>query len=433
MIEAQVPPGYKRTEVGVIPEDWEISSIGNIVEIITGKSKSRFISDGGRYLIVDMGAVSRNGQLIASKRTDHDSDLLELGDLAMPKDDIGGGNIIGKVAFIDEMGKYVLGDHVYLLRTAEQISKFLCYAINSDRINKSLRSKASGSAQLGLARRDVEAQEIPLPPLPEQRAIAEALSDTDAWIAALDKLIVKKRALKQAAMSELLTGRARLPGFQKKPGIKRAEVGIIPEDWEVRRLGDLTSFYKGSGLSKTDLAQNGSFPCIHYGELFTRYGATITEVISRTDRRGDLFLSMANDVLMPASDVTPNGLATASCIKRSGVVLGGDVLVIRGDPEILDGVFLAYLISNERDQILRLVSGTTVVHIYARDMASFHFPVPDISEQRAIAQVLSDMDAEIEALERQRAKAQGIKQGMMQELLTGRIRLVEKPEVETHG
>jgi len=215
----QKKPGTKRTEVGVIPEDWELKRIGDLFEILTGKSKSKLTSSGGRYLIVDMGAISRDGQLIASKRTDHASDMLRVGDLAMPKDDIGGGNIIGKVAFIDEDDRYVLGDHVYLLRSAGPNSKFMSYAINSDKINSTLRTKASGSAQLGLARSDVEAQVLPLPPRPEQRAIAQALADMDAEIEALERQRAKAQAIKQGMMQELLTGRIRLvrPGATHNP------------------------------------------------------------------------------------------------------------------------------------------------------------------------------------------------------------------------
>jgi len=195
-------------------------------------------------------------------------------------------------------------------------------------------------------------------------------------------------------------------------------------------LGNVAYFHKGSGLSKADLLVNGSNPCIHYGELFTQYGERITSVNSRTDRKAACFKSIENDVLMPTSDVTPNGLATASCIAESNVILGGDILIIRPNGAEIDGTFLAYKIRMEHRQIMQLVSGTTVFHIYGRDMAEFTYKAPTTEEQQAIATVLSDMDAEIEALERRREKTKQIKQGMMQELLTGRTRLVEAQATE---
>ena len=254
--------------------------------------------------------------------------------------------------------------------------------------------------------------EIPLPPFDEQRAITDVLLDVDGLINALEALIAKKCAIKQATMQQLLTGKTRLPGFSGA--------------WETKRLEEIASFFKGSSLfTKTDMSLDGKRRCIHYGELFTTYRECISEVLHGTDREEAFFLSVSNDVLMPASDVTPNGLATASCISHSDIILGGDILVIRVPAEILNGVFLAYAIKINRNQIMQLVTGTTVFHLYGRDMANFSFTMPSIHEQNAIVRVLSDMDAEIAALEQRRDKTIAIKQGMMQQLLTGRVRLLK--------
>jgi type I restriction enzyme S subunit len=251
---------------------------------------------------------------------------------------------------------------------------------------------------------------IPLPTVQEQRAIAAALSDVDALLDGLERLIAKKRDLKQAAMQQLLTGQTRLPGFSG--------------EWEIKRLGDLAKFYKGKGLPKSALTPFGSEPCIHYGELFTQYGETIRETISRTDKNTGDFRSVANDVLMPTSDVTPRGLAKASCVVIDEVVLGGDILVIRTDPAQVCGTFLSHVIRREEDQVLRLVTGTTVFHLYGTDMKKFVLKLPLLAEQQAIVEVLADMDAELAALEARRDKTRALKQGMMQELLTGKTRLL---------
>ena len=262
----------------------------------------------------------------------------------------------------------------------------------------------------GVNRNDLHEIEVELPPIPEQRAIATALSDVDALLAAQDKLITKKRDIKQAAMQQLLTGKQRLPGFSG--------------EWEVKRLGDIATFYKGNGLAKSELDPYGSEPCIHYGELFTRHPETITKILNRTNTTDGVFRSVSNDVLMPTSDVTPNGLARASCVQQAGIVLGGDILVIRANPKELNGSFLSYVIRQLREQVMRLVSGTTVFHLYGADMKKFEFAMPPVDEQQAIVQTLDDMDADLAALEQQRDKTRALKQGMMQELLTGRIRLV---------
>ena len=127
---------------------------------------------------------------------------------------------------------------------------------------------------------------------------------------------------------------------------------------------------------------------------------------------------------MPTSDVTPNGLAKASCVTMGEVILGGDILVVRANADLIFGSFLAYSIRHAQKQVLQLVTGTTVFHLYAVDMKRFSFLMPSVIEQRAIVSVLNDMDAEITALETKLSKARQLKQGMMQELLTGRIRLI---------
>ena len=190
--------------------EWELKRMEEIFDITAGSSKSRYIKDVGRYLVVDMGSISIEGKLIASKPTNYFGDFLKRGDLVMPKDDIGGGNIIGKVAYIDKDQEYVLGDHVYALKAKMGNSLFLSYAINSHTINSALRKKVSGSAQLGLGRKSVEEQHILFPSPDEQTAIAAVLSDMDAEIDALQQRRDKTQMLKQGMMQELLTGRTRL-------------------------------------------------------------------------------------------------------------------------------------------------------------------------------------------------------------------------------
>jgi len=190
--------------------EWEVKQLGAVFSISAGKSKSAYVASGGRYWVVDMGSVSRDGRLIVSKRTNYQGDFLKVGDLVMPKDDIGGGNIIGKVGLIDADDTYVLGDHVYCMRANVGDPLFLSYVINGYQTNNALRKKVIGSAQLGLGRKSAEEQEIPFPLLCEQTAIAEVLSDMDAELAALEQRRDKTRALKQGMMQELLTGRTRL-------------------------------------------------------------------------------------------------------------------------------------------------------------------------------------------------------------------------------
>lgn len=190
--------------------EWEVKRLGDIFSISAGKSKSAFIFCGGRYWIVDMGSVSIDGRLIVSKPTNYFGDFLRIGDLVMPKDDIGGGGIIGKVGYINADETYVLGDHIYRLTADFGNSLFLSYVVNSYRVNTELRKKVIGSAQLGLGRKSVNEQLVQFPPLDEQTAIATILSDMDAELVALEARRNKTNSIKQCMMQELLTGRIRL-------------------------------------------------------------------------------------------------------------------------------------------------------------------------------------------------------------------------------
>ena len=414
----EVPVGYKRTEVGVIPGDWQAMRIGDL----TTRVGSGVTPSGGERVYVTEGRPFLRSQNVGWG-------VLDLADLAFITDEIHAsfaaseieegdvllnitGASIGRSAVADiTVARGNVNQHVCEIRT--DLKRLDPHFLNSYLLSaagqKQIDSFQAGGNRQGLNYSQIRSFLIPRPPLSEQRAIAEALSDVDGLLAALEALIAKKRAVKQAAMQQLLTGKSRLPGFSGT--------------WKTKRLGNIASFFKGSGLSKADLSLDGRRRCVHYGELFTVYGERITEVLHGTDREGIFFYSIRNDVLMPTSDVTPNGLATASCILASDIIIGGDVLVIRVPESVLNGEFLAYAIKIHRDQVMQLVSGTTVFHLYGRDMANFSFAVPSVDEQTAIVSILSDMDAEIAALERRRDKTRAVKQSMMQQLLTGRVRL----------
>jgi type I restriction enzyme S subunit len=254
----------------------------------------------------------------------------------------------------------------------------------------------------GVNRNDLHEIGVSLPPLPEQRAIATALSDVDALIASLDRLIAKKRDIKQATMQQLLTGKMRLPGFsgELKPGYKQTEVGVIPEDWDVLSLGELATTV-ASGKSKAK-STHGTYPVhgstgvIGYAEsaeyegnalLVARVGANAGKLINVTGRFG----------------VTDN------------------TIIVR----LKAGSWLPFFWQQlETKRLNSLVFGSGQPLITGTQLKSLLLCVPPSNEQKAIATVLSDMDAEITALEEKRDKTRALKQGMMQELLTGKTRLV---------
>ena len=391
--EVEIPKGYKQTEFGVIPKDWVIKQFGDfVITYVAGDLKSdrfsEYQDDNYKYPVFS-NTVSNSGLYGYYNYPEYSGDSLTV---------VGRGVGLG-TAFTRKGGYGAIGRLLILFPDNNIDSKFLTEYINH-RVN--IFSESGGIPQLtGIS---FSKYRIPLPPTKsEQTAIATALSDTDALIENLEKLIAKKRYIKQGVMQRLLN---------PKP------------HWKLKKLGELAQFLKGKGLAKSVILSDGKYKCIHYGELFTKYSEVIKLILSCTNEKNNAFYSTCNDVLMPTSDVTPNGLATASCIMEDNVILGGDILIIRAPEKILNGVYLSYCITKNKGQIMQLVSGSTVYHIYGNDMKKFEFYLPSIEEQIVIARILTNIDDEITALEQKLHKATCVKQGMMQVLLTGKIRLL---------
>ena len=417
MSETVQKQNYKQTEVGLIPEDWEVKSLDELtVRVGDGIHSTPKYTENGDYLFIN-GNNLVNGKIIIT----NDTKNVDISEQKKHSRELNNQTIllsingtIGNVAYYNNE-KILLGKSAAYLNIKKSFPReFFYYSIQTPEIQIFFENNLTGSTIKNLGLNTIRKAQIPFPPtLIEQHAIATALNDMDELLTSLEQLISKKQAIKQGAMQELLTpphkGGNRLPGFSG--------------EWEEIKLGKCCEFHKGKGLPKSEIIEDGRFRCIHYGELFTKYYEIIKCVESKTNKSENTLISRSNDVLMPTSDVTPNGLATASAIFEDDIILGGDVLVIRPTKK-LHGSFLAFQVSANRQQIMSLVTGSTVYHLYGSDMSKFKFYIPNIEEQKAIAQVLSDMDEEIKALEEKKEKYQKIKGGMMQELLTGKIRLV---------
>jgi type I restriction enzyme S subunit len=193
------------------------------------------------------------------------------------------------------------------------------------------------------------------------------------------------------------------------------------DKWEVKKLGEIAKFSKGKGISKADIEENGSLECIRYGELYTRYGETIKSIFSKTNiDKSDLVLSEANDVIIPASGETQLDIATASCVLKSGVALGGDLNIIRTKQ---NGVFLSfYLNNNKKQDIASLSQGVSVVHLYPSQLATLTLNLPTSKEQTKIANFLTAIDEKIQALKQKKTLLEQYKKGIMQQIFSQELR-----------
>ena len=407
-----IPQGYKRTELGIIPEDWEVKRISDFTSIITGGTPSTQRPEywGGSIMWMSSGELNKKFVFDVEGRITTEG-LLNSSTHIIPPFCVliglaGQGKTRGTAAY-NYISLCTNQSIAAILPNGKYNSLYLYYVVDSKYEYLRLLSSGDGGRG-GLNKNLLNSLEISFPKtIAEQQAIAEALGDIDGLIAALDKKIAKKRLIKQGAMSQLLTGKKRFPGFS--------------DPWVERKLGEIGVWVKGQSLSKNDITPNGKNICIHYGELFS-YGEVITSPISRTNSQ-PITRSLGNEILFPDSDVTPDGLGRCSALLMKDVIIGSGVNILRHNP-LYDTSFVSYSINANRSKIIDRVTGTTVKHINSKELSEVVIEIPkNKDEQIAIATMLNDMDKEIDDLEAQRDKYRLLKSGMMQKLLTGQIRL----------
>ena len=392
----EVKPGYKQTEVGIIPYDWDVRPLGDMGSVVRGGSPrpagdSRYfngdfipwltvaaltnISDHQLNVSETVGFLTEEG----SKR----SRTLPEGTLIIANSGatLGVAKLLGVTCCANDGIAAIiyqrLGD-----------KPFVCYYINTQ--TKHLREVvATGNGQPNLNTGLIRQIPIPFPPMPEQRAIAEALSDIDELLNRLDRLIAKKRDLKQAAMQQLLTGQIRLPGFNG--------------EWDEKPLGDVVKITKGQLITSSTLLP-GDIPVIAGGKQpayfhasANRFGRTVT--------------------------ISASGASAGYVALYEEPIFASDCSTIsESDSYCLDFVF--YQLLCKQQTIYKAQTGGAQPHIHAKDLNPILFSFPSVPEQTAIAEVLTDMDGELAGLEQRREKTRALKQAMIQELLTGRTRLV---------
>lgn len=249
------------------------------------------------------------------------------------------------------------------------------------------------------------AMDVWLPLIAEQTKIANFLTAVDEKISQLTRKCDLLAQYKKGVMQQIFSQELRF----------KDENGEEFPDWDEATLGSIASFSKGKGISKADIAPNGTTPCIRYGELYTEYGESIREVRSRTSLNPtDLIFSEANDVIIPASGETQIDIATASCVTTTGVALGGDLNIIRANA---NGIFLAYYLNNEkRLDIAKLAQGNSVVHLYSSQLKHLALNIPAIGEQTKIANFLTAIDDKITHAQAQLAVMKQWKQGLLQQM-----------------
>ena len=384
----EVKAGYKLSPAGVIPDEWDVKQLGEVAEFLDGRRRPVKDSDRAKM----QGDIPYYG---ASGIVDYVNNYLFDEDLILLGED--GENILSRncpLAF-KISGKSWVNNHAHVLRPRQGLSIDYLVAFLESR---DYASYNTGTAQPKLNKFVCYGIPVCVPPYLEQHAIATALSDMDALLSALDRLISKKRDLKQAAMQQLLTGRTRLPGFQGK--------------WELKRLGDIAHIKTGS-RNNEDKSEDGQYPFFVRSEVVEHINTYSHDceaiLVPGEGRIGSIF-----HYINGRFDVHQRVYA-----------------ITQFAPTVYARFVYFYMAMNFGPWAMQNTVKATVDSLRLPTFQNFEMQIPPtVQEQTAISSVLSDMDAEVTALEGRRDKTRALKQGMMQELLTGRTRLVKPEPVE---
>jgi type I restriction enzyme S subunit len=422
-------PGYKQTEVGVIPEEWGIAELDETARVVDSLHQTPSFAEDGYPMVrvtdIKPGNLSFVGTLMVTEAVFAEftkSYKPKRGDIVLSR--VGS---YGVSSFVETDEPFCMGQNTVVLQP-KLPPRFLYYVLNSRSIRQQIEDGSYGSGYKSLSLKNIKELRIPVPPTDdEQRAIATALSDVDGLLGGLDRLIAKKRDLKQAAMQQLLTGQTRLPGFHG--------------EWVVKRLGELFNFSGGYSASRDQLSTEGH--CyLHYGDI---HGSTKTCIDTDADFQNipklDIPLkrvssaSLLDDGDVVFVDASEDDAGTSKHVvvvnkSKKPFISGLHTIVAKSKTDELAHEFRRYCFQTPtiRQQFLFYSVGTKVSGISKSNIPKLTLSFPSVPEQTAIAEVLTEMDAELAVLEQRREKTRALKQAMMQELLTGRTRLVTTPQ-----
>lgn len=387
---------------------WILYSIKDVAKMSSGKSKKN--ENKGRYIIMDMGTVTKNGTMLTHKITPHENDLLKKGDLVMVKDDIGGGHIIGKTIFIPESQKYVLGDHVYRLEPKNYDGLFLHYCINSPIVNRSLKRKVTGSAQLGLNRKSVEEELIKVPCLEEQEKIGGFFSKLDRQIELEEQKLAKLEEQKKGYMQKIFSQELRF----------KNENGNNYPDWEVKKIGEIMDVASVKRIHQSDWTNEG-VKFIRARDIVSRYkGKIVEDPLFISKERYEEYSKLSGKVKI--GDLLVTGVGTIGVpllINNEKPIYfkDGNIIWLKNEDNI-DKNFLFYsFISRKTQNFIKSVAGIGTVGTYTISNAK-KTPIllPVSIEQVKIGNFFNELDKSIKKQNKKVDLLKERKKGFLQKM-----------------
>lgn len=426
----------KQTEIGLIPDDWEVKTLIEIGYFIGGGTPNTNIPSYWKGTIpwVSSSDIKKDSitsliptRFITQEAINNSATKLCSPDTLLIVSRVG----VGKLAIAEEE-----------VCTSQDFSNFVCTKQNVKFIAYELLQKmqkkaeeAQGTSIKGITTEEIKLLKIPLPPLAEQHRIAKALSDVDAAISTTEKLIQKKKNIKQGTMQQLLTGKKRLPSFSAASKFKQTELGEIPEDWEVKTLGEIFEFRSNNTFTRDCLNDSkGKYQNVHYGDVLIKYPSildcskeTIPFINEGINVKFSKYGIVEGDIIIAdtAEDETVGKVVEVFNLGEKKIVSGLHTFLCRKITDDFAPKWLGYFMNQAifHNQLLPFITGTKVSAISRTAIQNVKVLIPSKEEQTAIANVLSSMDKEIEILNTKLEKYRNLKTAMMQQLLTGKIRL----------
>lgn len=425
---------FKKSEVGLIPEDWELKLFEDICSTKSGGTPSREVKEffSGNIPWVTTGELN-DGYIYDT--TEHISEaavvnssakVFPAGTLLMAMY----GATIGKLGITKVDAATNQACCAIFLKNDEQ--KYVFYKLLFDR--PQLVAKGYGAGQPNISQAVIKKLQYAFPSKTEQSRIADALSDIDDLISTTKKLIEKKRNIKEGAMQDLLSGKRRIKKFETDKKLKQTSIGFIPCNWEIDKIGEQFEFLPNNTLPREEMSDNGVVQNIHYGDVLIKFGSIVdvqkddVPYISNPNFKPN-YLIKDGDVIIAdtAEDETVGKATEITNVADNKIVSGLHTMWLHPINKGRYGLgFLGYAFNARiyHNQLLPLMQGTKVTSISKTAIQDTYLVVPPKSEQEAIVSTLSAMDEEIQSLEVRLTKYQSLKQGMMQQLLTGKIRLI---------
>ncbi|WQT01045.1 restriction endonuclease subunit S [Helicobacter pylori] len=377
-----------------LPKDWQKVRLGDICEFGNGGAYETLIVENGNFKLISLNSIDIDGNLKNTmKRVNFYDNSLKQDDIVMVLSDVAHGDFLGLCAVIPS-NDYVLNQRMGRLRKRNDCINILFLRLYINANQKYFKMQGQGSSQLNLSKKAIEDFEILLPPLNEQIAIANILSDLDRYLYSLDALILKKESVKKALSFELLSQRKRLKGFNQA--------------WQRVRLGDIAEIKRGVRITKNELDVFGKYPVVSggvgflgYTNNFNRYENTIT--------------------------IAQYGTAGYVNFQKNKFWANDICFCVYPNKDVIKNIFLYYFLKINQNYLYEISNRNATPYSISKDkILDFEILLPPLNEQIAIANILSDLDSEIISLKNKKRQFENIKKALNHDLMSAKIRVLKK-------